>query len=480
MSAHDLLRLMPMMVIAFAAVLIMTLTAFKRSHRAACLLTLAAIAFSFLTIGAARSQPLFPGLTEPLFAIDDYSLFFIGLILAAAFALAVLSYDYLRTHADRPEEFYVLLLGATFGAMVLAASTHFASFFLGLETTSISLYALVAYPRKDDRQTEAGLKYLILSAVSASFLLFGMALIYFEQGSLAFSAIADNLSGLAPDGLLIAGTTMIMVGVGFKLALVPFHMWTPDVYEGAPAPVSAFVATISKGAVFAVLVRYFSYIQFPEDGAIYFVFSVIAAASMFTGNLLALFQANLKRLLAYSSIAHFGYLLVAFLSLAYLGMTAVAYYLVAYFISTIGAFGVVTVISGQEGEAEKVEEYRGLFSRRPWLAIAFTLALLSLAGIPLTAGFIGKFLVMTAGIGSSLVYLVIILVVNSVIGLFYYLRVIAALFASAQGAARALPAALSRAGSAVIAILVGFLVFWGIFPGSLLNLILSMTVGMRM
>ena len=477
MTAYDLLKVMPMTVIAFAAVLIMTVIAFKRHHRTAYLLALAGIVSAFFTIPVAGRQAFSSEPTTPLLIIDDYTLFYIGLMLAAAFAVAVLSYDYLEIHADRPEEYYILLLGATLGAMVIVASSHFASFFLGLEALSVSLYVLIAYPHRNSRHIEAGLKYLILSAVSVSFLLFGMALIYFRLGSMEFAVIAGNLSDFAADPVVLTGTTMVVVGMGFKLGVVPFHMWTPDVYEGAPSPVAAFIATVSKGAVFALLLRYFPSVQIPEESPLFLVFSIIAVASMFTGNLLALFQKNVKRLLAYSSIAHFGYLLVAFLSMAYLRMTAVAYYLVAYFIATLGAFGVLTVMSRQEGEVEMVDDYQGLFAHRPWLAIAFTLMLLSLAGIPLTAGFIGKFLVMTAGIGSALFYLVIILVINSAIGLFYYLRVIAILFASPHEATSALPASLSLAGNFLIAALVGFLVWWGIFPGSLLNLIFGVTVG---
>jgi NADH-quinone oxidoreductase subunit N len=476
MTASDLLPMLPMIIIAFTTVFILILVAFQRNHSAAYFCTLAGIAAAFFSIPLAGAQAL-SGQPLPLLVIDAYALLYTGLFLASVFAVAVLSQGYLKTHAGQPEEFYVLLLGATLGATILTASNHFASLFLGIEAMSIPLYALIAYPHRDSRNIEAGLKYLILSAVSVSFLLFGMALIYFGQGSLEFSVIAGNLSDSVPGPLILAGTAMVIVGIGFKLAVVPFHMWTPDVYEGAPAPVTAFVAAISKGAVFVVLIRYFSDVQFSEDGTIFFLFTILATASMFVGNLLALFQNNLKRLLAYSSIAHFGYLLVAFLSAAHLRTAAVAYYLVAYFIATLGAFGVLTVMSRQEEEVERIDDCRGLFARKPWLAITFTLMLLSLAGIPLTAGFIGKFLVMTAGIGSALSYLVIILAINSAMGLFYYLRVIAALFASAGEAATSIPTTLSRGGCVVIRIMAAFLVFWGIFPGSLLNLILSMTAG---
>jgi NADH-quinone oxidoreductase subunit N len=209
--------------------------------------------------------------------------------------------------------------------------------------------------------------------------------------------------------------------------LLPFHLWTPDVYEGAPAPVTAFVSTASKGAVFAVILRYFSMVGVLSR-PIFVIFTIIAIASMFTGNLLALFQSNVKRILAYSSISHLGYILVTLLASGAMAATAAAFYLSAYFITTLGAFGVVTVLSEKDRDADSMDDYRGLAWRRPWLAGVFTAMLLSLAGIPLTAGFVGKFYVAAAGVGSGLWLLVIILAVNSALGLYYYLRIIVALY----------------------------------------------------
>src|SRR5262249_20378764 len=226
------------------------------------------------------------------------------------------------------------------------------------------------------------------------------------------SGIAQSMSriGSAHSALLLAGFAMLLVGVGYKLALVPFHMWTPDVYQGAPAPVTAFLATVSKGAMFALLLRYFTPIDVYAYRPLFLVFSLIAIASMLVGNLLALSQPNVKRLLAYSSIAHLGYLLVAFLASRAMAGTAVAFYLVAYFIASLGAFGIITVLSNGAREAESIDAYRGLFWQHPWLAGIFTAMLLSLAGIPITAGFVGKFYVVAAGVGTSLWLLVILMV----------------------------------------------------------------------
>jgi NADH-quinone oxidoreductase subunit N len=253
-------------------------------------------------------------------------------------------------------------------------------------------------------------------------------------------------------------------------------MWTPDVYEGAPAPVTALIATVSKGSIFGLLLRYFAGINLFDLPQLFVVFAIIAVASMFVGNLLALFQNNIKRVLAYSSIAHFGYLLVAFLSSGPLRVTAVTFYLVAYFVTTIGAFGVVALLSSKERDAGAIEEYVGLFDRRPWLAGAFALMLLSLAGMPLTAGFIGKIYVIAAGVGSLLWILVVVLIVNSALGLFYYLRIVTALFRpSLPGTAPALPSAVK--GKMLMAVLLILLVWWGVYPIHLIGLIERIGIG---
>jgi NADH-quinone oxidoreductase subunit N len=287
-----------------------------------------------------------------------------------------------------------------------------------------------------------------------------------------FSQIATAARGV-PGTFLKAGVAMIVVGLGFKLAVVPFHIWTPDVYEGAPAPVTAFVATVSKGSVFALLLRYFAHIDLHTYFPLFLLFSIIAIASMLIGNLLALLQRKVKRILAYSSIAHLGYLLVAFLASAALGPMAVAFYLVAYFVTTLGAFGVITVLSGKERDADDLDDYRGLFRDSPYLTGTFTLMLLSLAGIPLTAGFVGKFYIVLAGAGSALWLLVLCLVAASATGLFYYLRIVGALYEGLPDAERTplAQASLSLTGKLVLAVLLILLVWLGVYPTPLVQLI---------
>jgi NADH-quinone oxidoreductase subunit N len=319
---------------------------------------------------------------------------------------------------------------------------------------------------------EAGIKYLVLAAVSAAFLLFGMALVYMAAGTMEFGRLASliNAGNLSRE-LMLPGIALIITGFGFKLALVPFHFWTPDVYQGAPAPVAAYVATVSKGAMFALLLRFIGTSAANAYTAVPAIFTIIAISSMFAGNILALLQNNVKRILAYSSIAHLGYILVAFLAGGQLGALAVTFYLVAYFVTILGAFGVVTVLSSGNRDAENLEDYRGLFWRRPALATVFTVMLLSLAGIPITAGFIGKFYTLTAGASSSIWALLIIVVITSAIGLFYYLRLIVVLYGDGSSTAPAANYSLAPLANIVLGLLTAVLLLFGVFPAPLLNLI---------
>lgn len=261
----------------------------------------------------------------------------------------------------------------------------------------------------------------------------------------------------------------MIVGIGFKLALVPFHMWTPDVYEGAPAPVAAFIATVSKGAVFAILLRYFTQTDFLKSDSLFLVFAFISFVSMIAGNILALFQNNIKRVLAYSSIAHMGYLLVAFLSGGAFSAQVVTFYLVTYFVTTFGVFGVITLLSDNERDADNIDDYRGMSSRRPFLAAVFTAMLFSLAGIPLTAGFIGKFYLVTAGASSGLWVLVVTLALSSVIGLFYYLRIIFSLYARPVPEQSSPMRGIPLAGGMLLAVLLMLLLWIGVYPAPLMD-----------
>lgn len=464
MTLSDLITLLPLVILAATIVGVLLVLACCRNHPVTATLTVAGLALAWLAVLPAPASPH----ATALLVVDGYARFFMGLIIAATGAVALLAYGYLRNLDERPEEFYLLLLLATLGSCVLVASTHFFSFFLGLELLSVSLYALIAYPRGQKDSLEAGFKYLVLAATSAAFLLFGLALVYAETGSMEFACLVG-----APSLMKLAGVGLVIVGIGFKLAVVPFHWWTPDVYEGAPAPVAAYVATVSKGAIFVLLLRFFAQTSVADNQALVVIFWSVAIASMAAGNLLALLQNNVKRILAYSSIAHLGYLLVAFLASGELRVLAVAYYFVAYFVTMLGAFGVVTVLTGADGEPGMIADYRGLFWHQPLLAGIFTAMLLSLGGIPLTAGFVGKFLLVAAGAGAGLWPLVATLVITSVIGLFYYLRIVVVLYERLDQPAVTAPP-LSKSGLAVLAILALLLVGLGIYPAPLVTIIQSL------
>lgn len=432
MTAADLTALLPLLVIATTAIAVMLAIAIRRSHGVAAAVNVLGLCGAFASLFV--TAPIAPHDVTPLIRIDSSALFYTGLILTGSIAVSLLSYGYYRNHrGNRPEELYILIAVAALGSATLVSANHFASLFLGLEILSVSLYGMVAYERDLKASVEAGLKYLVLAAASASFLLFGMALVYFELDTMEFGEMARAAArpDVAPSFVAL-GAVLILVGIGFKLALVPFHLWTPDVYEGAPAPVAAFVATVSKGAMFALLLRYFGQAGVRNNPALLLVLTAIAVASMFAGNLLALLQNNVKRILAYSSIAHLGYLIVAFEAGDDMAGFAVAFYLVAYFATMLGAFGVVALVSTPGKDLGDLASYRGLFWRRPAVAGVFTVMLLSLAGIPLTAGFVGKFYIVAAGTSALLWLLVFSLVITSAIGLFYYLRVIVALYSHAE------------------------------------------------
>jgi NADH-quinone oxidoreductase subunit N len=469
MTGTDFLCLAPLLIIAIAPVVIMIVISVIRNYEVVYGYSILSFLIAFASIFFV--VPAIPHSIGPLFIVDIYSLFFLGIIIFSAFLVTLLSYDYIKQLNGVREEYFVILFTSTLGASLLAVANHFILFFLGVETLSISLYILIAFQRSKDSSIEAGIKYLILASVSSAFLLFGMALIYTALGTMQFNGIVSAISEngrLSP--LVISGFALMMVGIGFKLALVPFHMWTPDVYQGAPAPVTAYIATVSKGAVMAVLIRFFFNIRGFDNRSLFIVISGIAVLSMFIGNILAIRQKNIKRLLAYSSIANMGYIIIILLTGTNKGIQASVFYLISYFITTIGAFGVITLLSTCKYEAEKIEDYKGLFWKRPWIAIVFTLSLLSLAGIPVTAGFVAKFYLIFEGMKAGLMVLIFSMIINSVIGIYYYLRVITAMFS--QSNETELPA-LSSTGKITLALISISILILGVYPGWLIDIIMK-------
>lgn len=467
MTETDFLCLTPILIIALAPVVIMLMVSIFRKYEVVFGFSLVALLVAFVSLFYVA--PPLPHSIGHLFVFDLYSLFFLGIIFFSAFLIMLLSHDYFKHLSGFREEYFIILFTATLGASLLAVANHFIIFFLGFETLSISLYILIAFQKDKNIPLEAGVKYLILASFSSAFLLFGMALVYTAYGKMGFQGIADAIRQTGFESpLAVAGFGMMLVGIGFKLALAPFHMWTPDVYQGAPAPVSGYIATVSKGALMAVFIRFFFDIKGFNDKEFFIVISAIAILSMFIGNLLALRQKNLKRLLGYSSIANMGYLIIILLVGNNQGTQAAIFYLISYFVTVMGAFGIIALLSTSTREAERIEDYKGLFWKRPWVAIVLTLSLLSLAGIPITAGFIGKFYVIFEGVKSGLMLLVFSMIISSIIGLYYYIRVVAALFST--GEETKLPA-LSFIGNVALTIITLGILVLGVYPGWLIDMI---------
>ena len=431
MNRSQLLALMPIIVLTLTVLLLMLQASVKRNATVAWVATGVGLLVALWACGFAR------GHTQQvtiLIQVDDWGLLFSGLVIVAALVAVIISRHSFAQQGDRREEFYLLLILSTIGAIILIQSSHLASLLLGMELMGVALYAMIAFPERDQNSLEAAIKYLLLSASASAMLLLGFALLYAATGELSYSGIGAK-AGTAYQtnpALVVGALAMIFAGFGFKLSLVPFHMWTPDVYQGAPSAVTLFLATVSKGAVFVAFSRLFIEANVSQYPGLMAALSVVAIASMLVGNLLALLQDNIKRLLSYSSIAHFGYLLIVLIAASGAGsMTtaAASFYLVAYIVSTLAAFTVIASVipetdSHPTSDDNDADALAGLFWRRPMQALALSVALLSLAGIPLTAGFIGKFYVINAGIGASLWLLLGALVVGSAISIYYYLRII--------------------------------------------------------
>ncbi|MBV7562656.1 NADH-quinone oxidoreductase subunit NuoN [Pseudomonas sp. sia0905] len=482
-STQHLIALLPLLVTCATVVVVMLAIAWKRSHSMTFVLSVIGLNAALLsllpTLGVTPLQ------VTPLMQIDTFACYYMALVLIATLACVTLTHAYLgeatvsdgqtKGYPRNREEMYLLLLLSAAGGLVLVSTEHLAGLFIGLELLSVPTYGMIAYAYFNKRSLEAGIKYMVLSAAGSAFLLFGMALLYADAGSLSFAQIGASLAGASGSQLVQIGIGMMLIGLAFKLSMVPFHLWTPDVYEGAPAPVAAFLATASKVAVFAVLLRLYQLSPATAGGWLNDLLTVIAIASILFGNLLALVQNNLKRLLGYSSIAHFGYLLVALVASKGLAVEAIGVYMATYVLTSLGAFGVITLMSTPYNgrDADALYEYRGLFWRRPYLTAVLTVMMLSLAGIPLTAGFIGKFYVIAAGVQAQLWWLIGALILGSAIAVFYYLRVMVTLFLNEPNLQRHdAPFNWGQRAGGIMLMLVAALAFvLGVYPQPLLDLV---------
>ena len=480
MILQDFIALSPILALGAISLVTMLAIAFGRHHAriavfafVSCLLTLATVPW------AATAAPR---AVTTLLVVDGHALLYMGLVLTATMVVIALSYRYLNAQfheEEGVEEYYLLLLLATFGGLVLTAAAHFVSFFLGFELLGLSLCSLIGYLRTRRHPLEAAVKYLLLSITASALLLFGLALLYFESGAMTFHAVGAIVKqAQSVPALWLGGLILVLVGIALKLGLAPFHMWIPDVYQGAPTPITTYIATVSKAAVVALLLRFATEVEILELSPVVHLFSLLAVVSMVTGNILALLQQNVKRLLAYSSIAHFGYVLVALLAGGPPAAEAVTFYVIVYCAMSLGAFGVVTVYSSEGGDKNRFEDYQGLFWTRPWLAAMLALSLLSLAGIPVTAGFIGKFYAIAAGVDAGLWWLVLALIANSVVSLYYYLRLFVTLFSEAATSATLpqqetvqRPAFMGWATVCSLGFVASIILLLGVYPEPLIELI---------
>jgi len=426
----DYIRILPEIVIGVFGIIVMMADPFIPQQNSKKPLGYIAVAGMIVTLLSILCQAHYAGISDPtlgtgwfgMIRIDTFSLFFHTLIALITLAVLLVSFEYMDVQRMRSGEYYGIILFASLGMMLMSSATELVMIFIALEISSIGSYVLAAMRRRIAESAESSLKYFLLGSFATAFFLYGVALIFGATGSTNVYTIASAIRAMSPiPPMIFLAVALMFIGLGFKVAAAPFHVWTPDVYEGSPAPIVALMSTGPKAAAFAVLLR----VLFAMDAPGWFwIVWVSAALSMTIGNLGALVQNNVKRLLAYSSIAHAGYLLVAFAAARDTGISAAIFYTATYAAMNVGAFAIVSHFANAGEKYVNLDDYAGLGRRSPMLAGILTVFLLSLIGIPITGGFFAKFYVFTSALQSHLVWLTVIGVINSAIGAYYYLRII--------------------------------------------------------
>jgi len=472
----DVHRVLPELCWCAFGVFLMLLQPFLKNRQGLTFIALIGAAAGTLATSVAAYGPGFNGLVQ----FDTFSMFFHWLVGLISFLVILSSDSYLEREGLEPAEFYALILFATAGMGVLASAQELLTAFIGLEMSSISSYVLAGYRRDSIKSSESAVKYFLLGSFATAFFLYGIALVYGATGSTYLAKFADA----APSSnLLRLGLTLILIGLGFKVAAAPFQIWTPDVYEGAPTPVTALFSAGPKAATFALLLRIFGTSEAATDFW-FWAFWILAVLTMFAGNLGALVQQNVKRLLAYSSIAHAGYILVAFAAVTTMKMSpdgpvpaygAVLFYLASYSLVSVGAFTIVSELGGRGERHLTQEDYAGLGTRQPFAAAMLSLFLLSLLGLPITAGFFGKLYIFNAAIKSKLTWLAILMAINSVIGAYYYFRLIVVMYMHEY---KGTPPAddsqgLTPTAAMVVTVTALITVYLGLLPNHVLGLLIS-------
>jgi NADH-quinone oxidoreductase subunit N len=472
----DLHRVLPELIWCSFGVVLMLLQPFVRNRQVLTFIAMLGAAAGILSTFFGTPGSGFSGLIQ----FDTFSLFFHWLVGLVTFLVILASDSYLERENLDGAEFYALILFATAGMGVLASAQELLTAFIGLEMSSISSYILAGYRRDSIKSSESAVKYFLLGSFATAFFLYGIALVYGVIGSTNLAKLAD---ADPTSTLLRLGLTLILVGLGFKVAAAPFQIWTPDVYEGAPTPVTALFSAGPKAATFALLLRIFSSVHAATQFW-FWAFWILAVLTMFVGNLGAMVQSNVKRMLAYSSIAHAGYTLVAFAAVTFVrpdaeavapAYAAVLFYLASYALVSVGAFTVVSEIGGRGERYLTFDDFAGLGTRQPFAAAGLSLFLLSLLGLPITAGFFGKLYIFTAAIKSNLLWLAILMALNSVIGAYYYLRLIVVMYMreykgrvpsdASQG--------LSPTAAMVVAVAAIITLYLGLAPNQILGIVIS-------
>jgi NADH-quinone oxidoreductase subunit N len=473
----DILGVLPELIWCGFGVFLMLLQPFLKNRQALTFFAMLGASLGTLSTFFAGSGIGFGGLVM----FDTYSLFFHWLVGLVSFLVILSADSYLQREGLDSAEFYALILFATAGMGVLASAQELLTAFIGLEMSSISSYILAGYRRDSIKSSESAMKYFLLGSFATAFFLYGIALVYGVTGSTALGKLADA----DPSSILLhLGLTLILVGLGFKVAAAPFQVWTPDVYEGAPTPVTALFSAGPKAAAFALLLRIFATVH-AATTYWFWAFWVLAALTMFVGNLGAVVQSNVKRLLAYSSIAHAGYILVAMASVTTLAAderlgpigayAAVLFYLLSYSLVSVGAFTIVSELGGRGERYLTVDDLAGLATRQPFTAATLAIFLLSFLGLPITAGFLGKLYIFTAALNSNLYWLAVLMAINSVIGAYYYFRVIVVMYMHEyKGPVPAdAPTGLSATALMVAAVTLIATIYLGLWPNQILSLLTS-------
>lgn len=476
MGDFDYHLILPVLALATFGLLAMLLaSSFRGNSRAAIFPALAGISLAGFSLVRLWDRWLMDGPLTTAFnavRIDGFGLFFAFLVLLLGFLTVLVSISFIEREGIDHGEFYALLLFCLAGMLIMVMTTHLMVILIGLEIFSLALYVLTGLTRGRLRSVEAALKYFLLGAFSSGFIVYGMALLYGSSGSLDLARIG-NAASADPTPMLWAGLGLVLVGLAFKIAIVPFHQWVPDVYTGAPTNVTGFMAAATKTVAFAVLLRLLIGAFGDADALWQPLIKWMAIFTMTIGNLVALAQTNLKRMLAYSSIAHAGYLLIAVVCRPELGVSAILFYLVSYSVVTIGAFAVLTAVGRGDADGERgytLYEWNGLGWKRPLLGVAMTLFLLSLAGIPPTGGFLGKYVLFQAAIASEQYLLAVVGVLNAAIAAYYYLNVLVSMYMR-QPSDDELPLPVAPGTAAVMVIAVVGVFYLGLAPGPLLELI---------